>query len=536
MLDVLIRGAMIVDGTGRHRFIGDVGIASGHIVEVADHVKAAANRTIDATGLVVCPGFIDVHSHDDLAVLHEPDLPYKLLQGVTTTVIGNCGHSVVPMPHDAGLRDELRQYMEPVLGNWESDSNGGFGYTEVSAFYDAIQCAKPSIHVGALVGHGSLRTRVMGFSGTHALSSEIEQMQRLLCDAMNEGALGLSLGLMYTPGCFAGQEELVALSQTVKSYDGIVTAHIRGEGDLLLPSIREMLEICVETGVSMHISHLKAVGQKNWGHVCAAIEMIRAARNDGLDVTCDAYPYAAGSTTLLSLLPPWVLQGGVKRVLERLKDIEMRQKIHKELEGQGQDWENVAYITGWDRVVLASSPLYRAYEGLSIAEISHDLAGDFIEAYFRVIEANAGMGTIVIHHMDESDVQQVLAFEHSAVGSDGLPSRLGHPHPRLYGTFPRFISKYVREAGILTLEEAIRKATSFTAERFKLGPRGRIQVGAIADITVFDYNRYVDVATYDNPKQFTPGLKYVFVNGKAVVDDGRVVYLHPGQLIRRENA
>lgn len=539
MFDVVIRHGTIVDGTGQPRFSGDVGISEGRITAVADKIDDPAVSIIDATGLVVCPGFIDAHAHDDLAILHDPELPYKVLQGVTTTIIGNCGHSVAPMPSDAGLRDAWRAYVEPVLGSWgtgDAEAGPEFGYAEISDYYAAIRRSPARVNVSALVGHGPLRLRVMGFSDARASTGEIEEMQRLLRGALEAGALGLSLGLMYTPGCFAGMEELIALAQTVQSYGGIVTAHIRGEGDLLLPSIREMLEIAESTGVPMHISHLKAVGRKNWGSVNVAIQQIRTARADGLDVTCDVYPYAAGSTTLLSLLPPWVLQGGVQGVLTRLAEAPTRQQIYGELEAQGQGWENVAYITGWDRVVLASSPLRKEFEGLSIEAIAQGLSCSLIDAYFHVIEANQGTGTIVIHHMAEVDVEQVLAFEYAAVGSDGLPSRTGHPHPRLYGTFPRFISKYVRESGVLTLEQAIRKATSFTADRFKLGARGRIQVGGIADIVVFDLERFTDVATYENPKQFSPGLRHVLVNGQPVVDTGRIVAAHPGRLLGRDTA
>ncbi|EPZ53112.1 N-acyl-D-amino-acid deacylase family protein [Alicyclobacillus acidoterrestris] len=532
MYDVLIRGGMIVDGTGRQRYVGDIGISGNRIEAVGSRLDGAAIETIDAKGLVVCPGFIDVHSHDDLAILHDEELPFKLRQGVTTTIIGNCGHSIAPMPDDFELREGLRQYMEPVLGRWVSASSS-FGYSEIIDFYNDIVKVNKSVNVGALVGHGPLRVRVMGFSDARATTTEIKEMQRLLSNAMEAGALGLSLGLMYVPGCYAGEEELKALAETVRFYNGIVTAHIRGEGDLLLPSIREMLEIARCTKVSMHISHLKAVGKKNWGTIDEAIEMIRAARREGIDVTCDAYPYAAGSTTLLSLLPPWVLQGGVQGVLSRLANNEIRRKVHGELEVQGSDWENVAYITGWDRVILVSSPSHTEFEGFSVAEIARNMSCTEIEAYFRLIEVNNGTGTIVIHHMDERDVERVLAFEYTAVGSDGLPSTEGHPHPRLYGTFPRFVSKYVRESEILTLEQAIQKATSFTVDRFKLGERGRIQIGSIADIAIFDYDKFEDVATYEKPKQFTRGLRHVLVNGRLVVHNGTIVGEHPAQFIRR---
>lgn len=535
MFDVLIRRGTIVDGTGRPRFVGDLAISDGQIREVGPSITEPAKRVIEAEGLMVCPGFIDVHAHDDLAVLHDHELPYKLMQGITTTIIGNCGHSVAPMPVDEALRDALRAYVEPVLGRW-GEKQQSFGYLNIGDYYEALETTEQSVNVGALVGHGPLRVRVMGFADRRATPAEITQMQQLLAEAMAAGALGLSLGLMYTPGCFADKEELIALAQTVKSYDGIVTAHIRGEGDLLLPSIEEMLEMAQASNVSLHISHLKAVGRHNWGTVDKAIQRIRAARSAGLDVTCDAYPYAAGSTTLLSLLPPWMLQDGVGGVLAHLADAQTRARVAQALAAQGDGWENVALITGWERVVLTSSAGSQIYQGKSIAEVAEMLHCDAVEAYFRVIEATEGIGTIVIHHMADADVERVLAFEHATVGSDGLPSREGHPHPRLYGTFPRFISKYVREGGMLTLEQAVQKVTSFAVDRFQLGQRGRLLPGYVADVVVFDFAAFSDAATYAEPKQFAPGLAYVLVNGELVCERGNAVGAHPGQLIHRKHA
>lgn len=486
---------------------------------------------IEAQGQMVCPGFIDVHSHDDLAVLHDHELPYKLLQGVTTTIVGNCGHSVAPVPTDDELRDSLRAYVEPVLGHWDGDAS--FGYRDIPEYYEVIRSAQQSVNVGALVGHGLLRINVMGFSDRQAAADEIREMQRLLREALEAGALGLSLGLMYTPGCFAHRDELLALAQTVQSYGGVVTSHIRGEGDLLLPSIEEMLSIARESGVAMHISHLKAVGRNNWGTVDRAIQLIRDARSKGLDVTCDGYPYAAGSTTLLSLLPPSALQGGVRGVLERLADPAARRQVHAQLQAQGDGWDNVAYITGWDRVVLTSSPVAKQYERKSIEEIAQILDCAATEAYFRVIEANDGIGTVVIHHMDEGDVESVMSFEYATVGSDGLPSRMGHPHPRLYGTFPRFISKYVRDEGVMSLERGIQKITEFPASRFRLGKRGRIMPEYVADIVILDLEQFSDTATYTDPKRYPTGLSTVLIGGEVAVANGRITDRHPGEFIRR---
>ncbi|MCL6445340.1 MAG: amidohydrolase family protein, partial [Alicyclobacillus sp.] len=303
MLDVLIRNAVVVDGTGRPSFLADIGVQGDRIVAVEAGIRAPAAEVVDAAGLHVSPGFIDVHSHDDLAVLHDQGVPYKVLQGVTTTVVGNCGLAPAPVSADPALRAQLRAYVQPVLGNWTPTADDNFGFPRVSDYLAAVAQAPIPINVAALVAHGSLRIAVMGFSDRRAREAELAAMEQQLEAAMEAGALGLSLGLMYAPGCFADMEELVRLGRVVARHHGVVASHIRGEGDLLLPSVSEMIELARESRVSVHISHLKAVGIRNWGSVNRAMDLIRKAREEGLDVTCDAYPYAAGSTTILSLLP-----------------------------------------------------------------------------------------------------------------------------------------------------------------------------------------------------------------------------------------
>lgn len=533
MLDLLLKGGTIIDGTGRPRFVGDVGILGGKIVEVSQGSAVSAHQVIDVTGCIVSPGFIDVHAHDDLAVLHDETMASKLTQGVTTTIVGNCG--LGPVPASDGAAEGLRSYVEPVLGTWPPTDSDRFGFPSFNAYISAIQQTRHSLNISSLVGHGALRILAKGFSSEPPTAADLGQMVCALQEAMNAGALGLSLGLMYAPGCFAPADELVELAKVVRQNGGVVTAHIRGEGNLLLASVKEMIDLGLRAGVPIHISHLKAVGKQNWGHVTRAIECIQAAREAGQDVTCDVYPYTAGSTTITSLLPPFVLEGGVNHVLEQLTDPVRRSQVRAALERPGEGWDNVALLTGFDQIVLAStpSPLTKRFVGQSFAEIAKEIGTNPIDAYFEVMCQSGASDTIIVHHMSEDDVVKVVQFEHAAIGSDGLPSQEGHPHPRLYGTFPRYLSHYVREKRLLTLEEAIRKITLFSARRFNLGHRGYIGVGAYADIAVFDFDKIIDKATYARPRQLSEGVSHVIVNGKLTVDGGTSTNTFTGRFLPR---
>lgn len=535
LLDALIRNAIVIDGTGRPSFLADVGIQGDRIVVVGSGVNALATEIVDADGLHLSPGFIDVHSHDDLAVLHDPGVPYKVLQGVTTTIVGNCGLAPAPVSSDPALRSLLRAYVQPVLGHWSSGAEETFGFPQVSDYLAAVGQVPITINVAALVAHGSLRIAAMGFSDRQASEPELALMEEQLEDALHAGALGLSLGLMYAPGCFADMEELVRLGRVVARHKGVVAAHIRGEGNLLMPSIAEMIELARKTGASVHISHLKAVGIRNWGAVNHAIDVIRKAREEGLDITCDAYPYAAGSTTILSLLPPWALEGGVGKTLDRLKHPDQRARIIRDLLEPGSDWDNVAYLTGFDRIVLTSSasPSLQRFTSMSFAEIAEIMECTPVEAYVNVVSEGGGSETIVIHHMSEEDVRRVFQFEPTLVGSDGLPSPNGHPHPRLYGTFPRVLGRFVRDEGLLPLEVAVHKMTGASARRFRLTDRGQIAPGYRADLVLFDAGGVADLATYSEPRLPARGVVRVMVNGRWVVESGRHTGNTPGRVLRR---
>ncbi len=528
VLDLVLQNGRVVDGTGNPWFFGDVGIKDGIIVELG-RVNRRGLETIDAGGRVVSPGFIDGHCHSDLMVLDDPRSEIKLQQGVTTEVVGNCGMTPAPFaPHNLDL---LRTYVEPVLGDTERE----WRWETVEQYFDALLDARPSENVATYVGHGTLRIAVMGFENRPASGEELDRMKRLLEEALQAGAIGLSLGLMYAPGSYTPREELAELCSVLSRYGGLLATHIRGEGNSLIPSIEEVIWIAERSGVPLQVSHLKAAGGSNWGSVNKAMELIERARSRGLDVTCDVYPYTAGSTSLTTLLPPWALEGGVSQTLERLGDPASRERIRSELREDQDDWDNLVASTGWDSVYISS--LSRDHDanlaGKNVVEVSESRGIEPEDCMMDLLLEQDGKVSIVFFHMAGSDVEQVIRWERSLIASDSLHDQAEKPHPRLYGTFPHVLARYVREKKLLSLEEAVRKMTSFPARRFKLGKRGLIAPGYAADLVVFDSEKIVDTATYEDPKHFPEGISHVLVNGAKAVEAGALLRTGEGTVIRR---
>ena len=515
MLDLVLKNGRIVDGTGNPWFFGNVGIKGDMIVDVG-MVSQEGLETIDVRDQVISPGFIDGHCHSDLMILDNPRSEIKLQQGVTTEVLGNCG--MTPAPFSTQNLELLRSYVEPVLGKTERD----WSWATVGQYVDSLREARPSENVATYVGHGTLRIAVMGFEDRPASARELDQIEGLLEESLQAGAIGLSLGLMYAPGSYTPGEELAQLCSVLPNYDGLLATHIRGEGSSLIPSITEVIWIAERCGCPLQISHLKAAGTGNWGSVTKAMERVEDARSRGLDVTCDVYPYTAGSTSLTTLLPPWALEGGISRTLERLQSRISRERIKEELGYEHDGWDNLMPSTGWDSAYISS--LSKGddadLEGKNIEEISESRGSEPADCMMDLLLEQGGKVSMVFFHMAETDVQQVLSWDRSLIASDSLHDQAGKPHPRLYGTFPRVLARYVRERKLLTLEEAIRKMTSFPARRFRLGKRGLIAPGYAADIVVFDPNGISDKATYDDPKRFPEGISHVLVNGTQAIVSG----------------
>ncbi|MCI2425701.1 D-aminoacylase [Candidatus Acetothermia bacterium] len=531
VFDVILKNAKIIDGSGNPWFWGDLGIANGRIEKIGKIKTEEAVELKDLKGLVVCPGFIDMHSHSDLPILVNPTAESKVMQGVTTEVIGNCGFSAVPVTNN--IIEHLKEYGDSLAKkldwNWRS----------LRDYLDRLN--KISINIVPLIGQGTIRIAVMGFDSKDPTKRELERMKGLLRDALDEGAVGLSTGLIYPPGSFTKTEELIELVKIVKEYNGLYSTHIRGEGGTLVEAFKEAIRIGRESGVRVEVSHHKAVGIQNWGRVQETLELIERAREEGIDITCDQYPYTASSTSLSACLPPWAHEGGGHRLLERLKDPYERKRITEYIERR-EDWDNVIRQSNWSRIRIATvnSEKNKNLEGKTLEEIAQVRAKDPFNVVFDLLLEEKGNVSIIIFEIDEDDLRRVMRHPSTMIGSDGsclTPKGImgrGKPHPRNYGTYPRVLGRYVREENILTLEEAIRKMTSFPAQKLGLKDRGLLKEGYFADIVVFDPQRINDRANYEDPHQFPEGIEYVLVRGEIVVEKGEHTGRTPGDVLRNE--
>jgi N-acyl-D-amino-acid deacylase len=524
---MIIKNGKIVDGTGNPWYYGDVGIKDGAVVCVGGSISQEAHEVIDVERQVVSPGFVDGHCHSDLMILNYPHSSIKLSQGVTTEVIGNCGLGPAPFLEPNGQL--LKQYIQPVLGgtpNWS--------WKSIEQYIRTVANVRPSENMATYAAHGALRIAVMGFDKREAAPREIEQMKVLLEEAMRAGAIGLSIGLLYAPGSYSTKEEIAELCTVLPKYGGLLSTHIRGEGNSLIASVKEVLWMAEKAGIPLHISHLKAAGKRNWGSVLEAMEVISQARARGMDVTCDVYPYAASSTMLSTVLPPWTLEGGMDKALDRFRDPTLRARVVEELGQEREDWDNLVCSTGWENVTISSvaTEANRSLEGLNVAEISEHRSVHPAECVMDLLLEEGGQVSIVYFLMSDEDVKQVISWDNSLIASDSLHCDTGKPHPRLYGTFPRVFAKYVREERVLSLEQAVRKISSFPVQRFKLGKRGLIVPGFAADLAVFDPETIQDHASYQHPKRHPEGISHVIVNGTLTMKQGKHTEAREGIFIR----
>lgn len=516
MFSLLIKGGTVVDGTGRPPFRADVGLQGARIAALGRLGQAPAARIIDASGLVISPGFIDFHSHADAELLRDPEDRAKLAQGVTTEVIGNCGMSLVP-GHQESL-PLLAAYASPVLG----EIPAGFRATGVMDYLDHLTGQGIAVNVATFAGHGSIRLAVMGMADRRASKAEMDAMSALLEQAMQEGAMGLSSGLLYPPGCYAPIEELIALCRIVRQYGGVYVSHIRNESDGVLDAIEEALEIGREASLPVHISHLKACGPRNWPKIPRALALLAAARERGQDVTWDAYPYIAGSTTAASLLPPWAVAGGAEVLKERLKTPEIRAAIKKAWQEGLPGWDNMVSSLGYDRLVI-NAVAHEENEdcvGLNLAEIGRKRNCHPADALLDLLQSEGGSLAIETYHASEETLGLILRHPVTTIGSDGIYSG-DQTHPRLYGTFVRVLGRYARERKLLTLEEAVVKMTSKPAARLGLRDRGKVTAGYYADLVLFDPETIADRATFQEPARTPTGIAAVIVNGRVAYQDGQ---------------
>lgn len=515
-------GGSVYDGTGSAPVLGTVLVRDGRILDVLgprDSVPADA-KIIDCSGLAVCPGFIDTHSHaDNVPMLDEDDVS-KIEQGVTTEVTGNCGFSLAPIDpmNREAASSLLHRIFPPMDLTWSS----------VAELMDALETGGLVTHHAPLIGHNVLRIAAMGADGRTAEPAEVKTMVSLLEGALAEGVFGLTSGLIYPPGLFSDPSELHALT-AVLGADRVYATHMRNESTRVFESISESLS-AVGDRCRLHVSHVKIADPDQWGRMSEYMDALDAARQAGQDVYQDAYPYAAGSTMLTAALPPWFHDGGEPAILARLESAEQRERARHDL-ATDRSFENMT-AGGWDRIVVSSTASHR-YEGKSIEQIGADAGIEPFDALVRVLREEKLKATMVVHFMDEVDVRTALRHPLTAIGSDGLPPGTGgRPHPRTFGTFPRVLGHYARDLGLFTMEEAIRRMTQLPAQIFGLADRGVIRRGAAADLVVFNPQTVVDTATYEEPTNRPRGIEYVLQNGQIVVTDGRWQGVRRGRRLR----
>lgn len=538
MYDILIKNGEIIDGSGKGSYYAHIGIKDGYIREISSNMDCEALEIIDAKGYIVTPGFIDIDSHSDFSLYANPKAESKIRQGITTELVGNGGRTLGPVNKErlGDLKFYTSSYVqnknEPNYWTWESQME----------FINILKERGIAVNIASLVGYGSIRVAVMGFEKRSPSSYEMDKMKYLLEEELKNGAYGMSLGLDNSPDSLATIDELAEMAKVVKKYDGIVAIHMREEGNYLFESINEALEIGKRSGVKLQISHLKAAHPQNWGKVKDAIKIINKAKQDGMDVDYDVYPYTAYESVLSDVLPTWIRQLGPEKMVKCLQKDHIRKRVIEDMLDLNSDWGNPMLGSSWDmiRIVSMKNPKNKKYEGKNIYEIAEDMNLIPQEAVIKLLMEEEGVIKIIFFAMLESDLIEVMKQSMAIFCTDGLAvAPYGDyenikVHPRYYGAFPRILGRYVREKKILALEDAINKMTLLPAIKMNLRDRGLLEVGYKADITIFDKNTIIDKATFENPHQYPLGIKYVIVNGKVVVRDGEHTGLLPGEIILRK--
>ncbi|SEG87719.1 dihydroorotase/N-acyl-D-amino-acid deacylase [Actinacidiphila yanglinensis] len=501
---LLIRGADLADGTGAPLTAGQVGVTGGRLRVLPPDAPVRADRVLDLPGCVVAPGFIDAHTHSDLTTLDgtgDAAAHGAVLQGVTVEICGNCGSSAFPAP-----------------------------YPDFGAFARAHAEGGRANHLASLVGHGTLRGSVVGHDARAATAGELAAMCEVLDRALADGAAGLSTGLIYTPGSYADTAEVTALAAVAAAHRKPYVTHLRDEMSGVEAALEEAVRIARDSGAPLHVSHHKTAGRDGWGGTERTLPRLHALRAEGMDVTCDVYPYTAGSTGLAAMLPPWAHDGGPRRLLERLRDAGQRERMRAAIADGVPGWENTVGNGGWDRISVAGAARHPELQGRTVADIASARGADAIDVVAELLLAEEGDVTIISHSMREDDVRRVLAAPFAMIGSDGVP-KPGLPHPRWAGTFARVLGHYGRELGLLALPEAVHKMTGATAARFGLTGRGVLRDGGHADLVVFDPAVIADRATFTEPLLAPSGVRLVAVAGEVVVEDGETTSARPGRVI-----
>ena len=528
--DVLIRNGHVIDGSGSPWYAADIGIRSGHIAAIGHLADASAKQSIDAHGLVVAPGFIDMLGQSDITILVDPHLPSKIYQGITTEITGE-GFSVAPLNERLRSADKDGYDAYGIKPDWNT----------FAQYFARLEKQGIGINVADYVGATQVRRYVIGESNRPPTPAELEQMKKLVREAMQDGAIGLSTALQYAPAPYATTDELITLATEAGKLGGIYATHMRSEGDAIIPAIDEAIRIGKEANIPVEIWHLKAAGKPNWGRMPEIVQHIQQARDSGVEIGANTYAYTAWFNSFSAFIPPWAHDGGDEKLLERLKDPATRSRIRKDMETPSTTWDNEwQEIPGPEAILLCvvQSPKLQPLVGKTIADIAKLWNKDPIDTICDLLIEDKAFTSVAVFGMSEPDValalqQPWVSIDNDSEGTapDGALGRR-HPHPRAYGTFPRILRKFVREEHKLTLEDAIRKFSALPAQRMRLADRGVLKQGMWADIVVFDPDTIRDLATFENPNQLSSGMEYVLVNGVPVIESGKMTKALPGKVLR----
>jgi N-acyl-D-amino-acid deacylase len=529
--DLLITNGRVVDGTGAPWYRADVGIIGDRIAAIGQLAGRDAKARLDASNLVVAPGFIDMLGQSEFNVLVDPRAASKITQGITTEITGE-GSSIAPL-NDALVKSAQAQYDRFKVT---------LDFRTLDEYFARLQRNRPALNVGTFVGAGGLRSYVVGQTQRAATAEEVEQMKKLVAQAMAHGALGVSTSLQYVPGRFASTEEIIELAKVAKQYGGIYISHQRSESSQIMTSLDEVFTVAERANIPAEVWHLKTAYKANWGRMPEVLKRFDAARARGLDVTANMYPYDRASNGLDACLPLWVREGGLEPMLQRLKDPSLRDRIKRDMDdGNAKDWENQWYGSGGGAGVMVSTvldPSLRKWEGKNLVQIGAEMGKDPRDAAMDLVIADRGETSVIISIMREDDVRAALANPMVSIGTDSGaraedgPFSESKSHPRAWGSFPRVLGKYVREEQLITLEEAIRRFTSRPAARVGIADRGLLKPGFKADITIFNPDTIIDRSTFEDPTHYSQGIEHVFVNGKAVVSGGKITDARPGDAVR----
>lgn len=521
--DIVFRNARIIDGTGAPWYRGSVGVADGKIQTITRerNPELRTNNETNCTGKVMTPGFIDTHSHSDLEVLIDSALTPKLSQGITTEILGQDGFSFAPMHRENGPT-VWQDHLAGLAGRPDID----WSWESTKEYFDAIESNGTAINLGMHVGHGTVRFNVMGMDERVPTADELEEMQDLVTESLDHGALGFSTGLVYTPQLNAATDEVRALASVLAGYQRPFVAHIRNERERIWDALDEFVDIGDSEGIPLHLSHFKVAGKPQHGKAHRAIQLLETARDRAVDITAEQYPYPAGNTMLSSRLPSWVFTGDHSETRERLSDPTVRERIKQEYAVGGPDWPGLT-------VTNLTSEEHASVEGERIATIAKNRDQDPVDVVCDILIDENFEASIISHSMDERDVRTIMACELVCIATDGLLG--GKPHPRTYGTYPRVLGKYVREENHLSLPEAVRKMTSLPARAMGLSQKGIIRPGLDADLVVFDPATIENRATFEAPTQHPVGINHVVVNGQFAIRDGEITENRPGNVLRASN-